>query len=126
MDGFGDQWDVGIVGVQNPIARSWTSQVSRGQGKGSYIPYRINGKTEVWIKAEPKTSYDWVAMPSGQKGTLTANQEGFFVLGFSGTSHEIFYYSKSGTNQDRLEEILKRKTTLNSAISLNQIPQVVE
>lgn len=113
--------DLRVAGVQSANVRDWNQRVDRGDGKGQYLPYQINAKTEIRVKATPKVTYDWVALPSGRRGSTAADSQGNLMLQFEGTSHEIFFFGEPARVTARLDEIQRRKDTLHEAVSFRQL-----
>ncbi|MEG2669083.1 MAG: hypothetical protein RR957_01325, partial [Oscillospiraceae bacterium] len=117
--------DLTVVGVQNPYARYHKKNEKRSTKLAS--PYEIKGNTKVKARLTPNVEYDWVALPSGKRGSVKADAEGFAEFGFSDTSHEIFYaMPKSAESSIKLSRILGRKLVLTDAISVDGNAQLAD
>jgi hypothetical protein len=111
--------DLQIVGVQNQAARDW-KPISKIKGKEHCLPYCIKGQTKLSMRCDPRKAYQWLAMPSGKRGTATADADGWLKLSLNKTSHEIFFVlPASPGNETRLDEIAIRRQILTKALTLN-------
>ena len=108
-----------IAGVQNSLGRFFAANNQRQQGNN--IPYEFDGVTCVKVLVdEPNTAYDYVAMPSGIRGSGQSDAQGYLELRFYDTTHEIFYIlPASAESVSKLSGILQRKQNLNDAVSLD-------
>lgn len=100
-----------IVGVQHAKARRRVDD---------FVPYAIPDTTTLRVRMDADTTYAWAAMPSGASGEVTADGDGWVELGFTGTSHEVFYLLPEGPrlNQHRIAKILDRRTTFEEAMTI--------
>lgn len=100
--------DLKVVGIQNPLSRNMVGKEDMANKKT--IAYELkNAKTTVKARLEPNTEYHYVALPSGQKGIVQTDDEGFAELSFENTGHEIFYCLPASTENDvKLSEIAAR------------------
>ena len=102
--------DLKVVGVQTPHARYFCKK--EDMLSQQTVPYQLkNAKTTVKARLEPNTEYHYVAMPSGMKGAVVTDGDGFAEFSFENTSYEIFYCLPASTEND--VKISERAEKLN-------------
>ena len=97
--------DMIVAGVQNSLSRTQAS--TELTSTGSCTPYEIDGKTSAKILAEAGKEYKYIAIPSMQEGTATADADGYVTLSFEDTSYEIFFLlpANSSKNFDKIKSM---------------------
>ena len=108
--------DLKMVSVTNPKGRHFCDAPDIPGGK--VYPYKLSGNTEVKVRLEPSSEYDYAALPSGRRGSFETDEEGFCDLELINTSHEMFYIlSKNAENEVKLTQIAARRLDLASAVT---------
>lgn len=111
--------DMRIVGVQHPVAR-----VDRDWQKGgpeNRSPYHVSGGARAMVRAAPHAKFDWVCLPGGRSGQVSANADGWVELQLQNTSHEVFFLRPQAPDAGAWQEtLLARKRLLQEAFRLGQ------
>ncbi len=113
--------DLMAVGTHHPQLRSPSPAGPDYVAKRAW-PYKMNVELDVKVRLKPGQTYNWVALPSGDRGQVVTGQDGFARLQHAGTSCEVFYLLPRGANNEaRLNFIRARKERFDEAMTLNGI-----
>ena len=93
--------EITAVGIQNSRGRFMAEK----NGK-NMIPYELTDSvTAAKVKLVPNKQYSYIQIPSGIRGEVTADNNGYASLSFNNTSHEIFVMADD-TTLDSISEKL--------------------
>jgi len=111
-----DNGEMKAVSVTNSKGRYFCNAPDLEEGKT--YPYKLDGNTEVKVRLDANTTYSYAAMPSGRRGEVTTDENGFGEFVLINSAYEIFYLlPKSAENEVKLSQIVARRLDFASGLT---------